>query len=345
MVTDESNFDSLIDQLRLILKSSNDEVSGIEIIQKLFEKSNFNNASESSLLEHALRSHNHVGAFRQLPEERITERGLGFEASPWRKLLDDKSNNSQSPIAFTNFALNLLDIKYKVAVRLRKEIAYLPQTADQVAKGTKLREDYHVLDKEVVFIDEQGVAHGPHSLGSGVGVIVPLIVALATSLIDIISIEEPESHVHPRLQAALGDLLIIRSKMVFVEKEDPTMSWEEEFDYLHHEADASERYGYMIDWEFLKKVKSNIILETHSEHLILRILRRIRESTEKDFGDWSEELKKACPEGVRPEDVAVLYVKPGKDGAQVETLRINELGEFVDEWPGGFFDERIQEIL
>jgi predicted ATPase len=61
--------------------------------------------------------------------------------------------------------------------------------------------------------------------------------------------------------------------------------------------------------------------------------------------DWPEALRKACPHGIRPEDVAVLYVQPGKDGSTVEQLRVNELGEFIDEWPGGFFDERVKEVF
>jgi len=143
-------------------------------------------------------------------------------------------------------------------------------------------------------------------VGVGTSQSLPVILEAYGQSNQLIAIEQPELHLHPALQAELGD--------VFIESA-------------------------------LGENKNTFLLETHSEHLILRILRRIRETTERDFSDWSEELKKACPNGIRPEDVAVLYVKPGEDGAQVEALRINELGEFVDEWPGGFFDERIREIL
>jgi hypothetical protein len=29
----------------------------------------------------------------------------------------------------------------------------------------------------------------------------------------------------------------------------------------------------------------------------------------------------------------------------VDRLRLNERGEFIDEWPGGFFDERLEELF
>jgi predicted ATPase len=77
----------------------------------------------------------------------------------------------------------------------------------------------------------------------------------------------------------------------------------------------------------------------------LRILRRIRETTAGELDEWPESLRKACPNGILPKDVAVLYVEPNQNGSSVKNLRINELGEFIDEWPNGFFDERIKEIF
>jgi hypothetical protein len=78
--------------------------------------------------------------------------------------------------------------------------------------------------------------------------------------------------------------------------------------------------------------------------LILRILRRIRETTEKDFTDWPEALKNACPNGIRPEDVAVLYVEPGEEGAMVVELPVTADGDFSRPWPSGFFTERAKEL-
>jgi uncharacterized protein YllA (UPF0747 family) len=122
----------------------------------------------------------------------------------------------------------------------------------------------------------------------------------------LIAIEQPEIHIHPRLQAELGD--------VFIESA-------------------------------LGENKNTFLLETHSEHLILRILRRIRETTEGEMDDWPEVLRKACPNGIRPEDVAVLYVEPGEDGAKVIELPVTPDGDFAKPWPGGFFAERDDELF
>ena len=81
-----------------------------------------------------------------------------------------------------------------------------------------------------------------------------------------------------------------------------------------------------------------ILIETHSEHLLLRILKRIRQTHLQV--DIAQELK------IRAEDVCVLYFDPSPDGTTtVKRLRITEDGEFMDRWPRGFFGERDQELL
>ncbi|MFO1004262.1 MAG: hypothetical protein U0936_28415, partial [Planctomycetaceae bacterium] len=79
------------------------------------------------------------------------------------------------------------------------------------------------------------------------------------------------------------------------------------------------------------------IIETHSEHLILRILRRIRQTTNGD-------LPQHIPP-VKPDDVCVLWVDNLGDGTTFQRLRIDEQGEFIDRWPQGFFSERAEELF
>ena len=67
-------------------------------------------------------------------------------------------------------------------------------------------------------------------------------------------------------------------------------------------------------------------METHSEHLILRLQRLVREKK------------------IKPEDVSVIYVSRGPEGAKSERLRLDEEGDFIDEWPDGFFPERLREL-
>ena len=81
-----------------------------------------------------------------------------------------------------------------------------------------------------------------------------------------------------------------------------------------------------------------IIAETHSEHMILRALKRIRQTTNGTIQDPVLRLK--------PQDVAVNYFEPRPDGStKVHILRISKDGDFLDRWPNGFFEERSQELF
>ncbi|MBI9083879.1 MAG: DUF3696 domain-containing protein [Desulfobacterales bacterium] len=89
---------------------------------------------------------------------------------------------------------------------------------------------------------------------------------------------------------------------------------------------------------FISRIsEASFLIETHSEHLMLRFLRRIRETTEDSLppGKWP----------LKPDDLAVYYVEQGKDGVSVHQLRVDEDGEFLDKWPKGFFEERERELL
>ncbi len=79
------------------------------------------------------------------------------------------------------------------------------------------------------------------------------------------------------------------------------------------------------------------LVETHSEHLILRLLRRIRQTTDNELPDHIPP--------VQPDDVCVLYVDNLGDGTTIKRLRIDEHGEFIDRWPHGFFSERAEELF
>jgi hypothetical protein len=124
-------------------------------------------------------------------------------------------------------------------------------------------------------------------VGFGISQMLPIVVQSVGFKERIISIEQPEVHVHPRLQAEIGDLLV----------------------------------------ECVRNNGHQFLIETHSEHLILRLRRLIREGK------------------LRPDEVSVVHVARGKDGAFVERIGLNRDGTFASEWPGGFFPERMRELL
>ncbi len=79
------------------------------------------------------------------------------------------------------------------------------------------------------------------------------------------------------------------------------------------------------------------LIETHSEHLMLRLLRRIEET-------GSSELPAGKP-ALKPDQVSVVYVEQVGGEVRATRLRIDETGEFIDRWPQGFFDERADELF
>lgn len=153
--------------------------------------------------------------------------------------------------------------------------------------------------QDLVLIDRRSGTEVSHrDVGIGVSQVLPVLVSAYASERSLIAIEQPEIHLHPALQAELGD--------VFLESA-------------------------------LGDSENRFLIETHSEHLILRILRRIRETSDGDLP------KGTCP--VKPEDVAVLYVQPGAKGAEVVHIPITPEGDFEQRWPDGFFADRAKELF
>lgn len=150
---------------------------------------------------------------------------------------------------------------------------------------------------ELFLRDGQGRKHLFDDVGSGIGYVLPVLCSVFNPQFSTCFIQQPELHIHPALQSAMGD--------VFIEASN---------------------------------AGKQILIETHSEHLLLRILKRIRQTHLQ--ASIAPELK------INADDVCVLYFDPSPDGTTtVKRLRITEDGEFMDRWPRGFFGERDQELL
>jgi predicted ATPase len=125
-------------------------------------------------------------------------------------------------------------------------------------------------------------------VGFGCSQILPILIAgFNLKKGQILIVEQPEIHLHPKAQAELG--------------------------------------SFFCD---LSKRNIQTFIETHSEHLLLRIQSHIA------IGD------------LNPEDVKVYYVFANKntDRKEVEEIKLNKNGTFLTEWPEGFFPERLVEV-
>ena len=125
-------------------------------------------------------------------------------------------------------------------------------------------------------------------VGFGISQLLPVVVlALRSDESALLILEQPEIHLHPKLQANLADFLLT-----------------------------------------LTNKDRRIVVETHSDHFINRLRRRIAE-------DETDELK---------ENINILFVQPPQDeeGAVIEPLRIDRFG-IIENWPRDFLPEAANE--
>lgn len=247
------------------------------------------------LLRQAIGSLTYLGPLRTHPERLYALQGLpegsvGSQGEQAVQILYHDAASSRPGRAMIdqlNTYCEQFDIPYRFAVdSIRNEI-----TGDFVVLS--------LTDRRT------GVKVAPTDVGFGIGQILPILVEGMVAQSQgryprMVCVEQPEIHLHPRLQAAMADFFIDTAFLL----ETPSAD------------DRRPRHG--VQW----------ILETHSETLVLRLQRRIREGK------------------LSPQDVSVLYVDPrGKQGSVIEELRLDEDGEFIDEWPDGFFAEGFNEMF
>jgi hypothetical protein len=170
----------------------------------------------------------------------------------------------------------------------------------------ELQELYATLGgrSEIALRDfEKGIIVAPSDVGVGISQMIPVIVGCLRDHQGILAIEQPELHVHPAIQVGLGDLFI-------------------------QAVQARENH---------LGAGKTLLVETHSEHIMLRLLRRIREATENGLPPGAV--------GLSADDLSVIYVESADDGVRFRSLRVDREGEFIDRWPKGFFEERAEELF
>lgn len=177
----------------------------------------------------------------------------------------------------------------------------VPVVQDVEAEVTRLCDHIRSSDinklNELVMIDKRSNTIVSHrDIGIGISQVLPVLVGAYAAQNQLMAIEQPEIHLHPALQADLGDVFI-QSAL----------------------GDGNNRF----------------LIETHSEHLLLRIMRRMRQT-------HNEELPDGVPK-VTPKDVCLLFVQPIGTSSAIRHLELDDEGRLLDVWPGGFFEEGFRE--
>jgi hypothetical protein len=150
----------------------------------------------------------------------------------------------------------------------------------------------------------KGILVAPGDVGVGISQMVPVVVAALRKRNGVLAIEQPELHIHPAIQVGIGDLFI---------------------------------NAIQPDQEGLISAGKSLLIETHSEHILLRLLRRLRETTDNELAP--------SVLGLNVEDLSVIYVEDDEQGVRFRALEVDKHGEFRAQWPHGFFEERAGELF
>lgn len=130
-------------------------------------------------------------------------------------------------------------------------------------------------------------------VGFGVSQVLPAVVqAFYCPEGSSVWMEQPEIHLHPRVQAELADVFISAIRA----------------------------------YEQGRPRQVQLIIETHSEHFLNRLQRRIAERI------------------LEPEEVAIYFARAGGDGAELEELEVNAYGDILN-WPEHFFGDEMRDIV
>lgn len=129
-------------------------------------------------------------------------------------------------------------------------------------------------------------------VGFGISQVLPVVVeSFYVPRRSTVIIEQPELHLHPRVQSELADLFVAA---------------------IHSRENNEDRC-------------IQFIIESHSEHFLQRLQRRVAEGV------------------LKPEDVALYFCEPGREGSSLRELDIDLCGD-ISNWPEDFFGDPMTDL-
>ncbi|MGC2486686.1 MAG: DUF3696 domain-containing protein [Acidimicrobiales bacterium] len=145
------------------------------------------------------------------------------------------------------------------------------------------------LDSDIYRVSVRRTPHSPEvfltDVGFGVSQVLPVLVLLASAPEGAtVLLEQPEIHLHPSVQSGLADIIIETA--------------------IHR--------------------RVQVIVESHSEHLLRRLQLRTAEET------------------IRPGDISLYFCDASTGESTIEALQLNLFGE-ISNWPTDFFGDPLKE--
>lgn len=218
---------------------------------------------------------------------------------PTRATVLNKNTNSQrwydGTAGWEKFAFSRDEVKVQTSKKFESSRFF----------GTNYRfeaQDYgdvNLSEKKVILRDlYTDITLLPSSVGVGVSQVFPFVVATSLEQDLIVSCEQPELHIHPKWQLALGDMMLEATK---------------------------------------KNPDRMFLVETHSEHLLLRLLKRRRQTADEEI--------EYEPFGCKKSDVQIVFCEQSEGKTRLIPIKTTDEGEFDAPWPNGFFEERREELF
>lgn len=155
-----------------------------------------------------------------------------------------------------------------------------------LAKNMDVQRDSNKLYRTII-TNNEGVSVDLCQMGFGLSQILPIVVqGLLLHQGETLIVEDPDVHMHPKVQAMLVDFFI---------------------DLMRH--------------------GRKVVIETHSDHIVTRLRRRIADGT------------------VRKEMVNLSFVENSENGSEYRFINMESDGSFLNELPKGFLDSQENDFM
>lgn len=241
-----------------------------------------------SVLEDFFTNLNYVGPFRIAPEDYYpVNRKSNSVGSKGENVAESLCELSEEQITFSKIVKTEDEINF-----VKAEDTLINAVKYWLCERFKLCSDIYskkVADSYIIeVISLSGVISTIKHVGFGISQILPIIVeGLRISNEETFVLEQPEVHLHPKVQSGLTDFLIS-----------------------------------------LVEVGKKVIVETHSDHIITRLRRRIAEDQSNKLDD----------------NVLLTFVEVGKNDVIFRNITINDYGIIEMPYPDGFIENPDSEL-
>lgn len=239
-------------------------------------------------LERKLQQIHYLGPLRQHPQRSYTWSGEIPEHVGWR------GERTVDAILSAGQRQRLMNFGKKKRLKSFEQVIAYWLKEMQLIKDFKVkqivedRREYEVLVRPLGTNKLVNIS----DVGFGVSQVLPVLVeCFYCQPNSTLILEQPEIHLHPSVQSALADLLI----------------------------------AAITSREFGQDRNIQLLVESHSEHFLRRLQRRIAEET------------------ISPDMTAIYYCESTEEGSSLKPLKLDMFGNIIN-WPKNFFGDEFDDL-